>query len=204
MLAFFGVIWLIGHLYPNRVQPVAEAFGVVAGAFLPVYLVAAAVGIGAWAISKFSGALFHHAARPAAAARVPVAARAMRGGYAEHPDDTPAYVPATRGNPPPQPPSPPYQPGGRQYGGQGAGWAPPARESWEQPVQPGWGAAPAQDPRQPAWNQPRPWDAPDPSAPPPWNVPDPNAPRQGGQRGQGQVRGDYPPVGPDDPTQPHW
>ncbi|HZC05381.1 MAG TPA: hypothetical protein VE338_07045, partial [Ktedonobacterales bacterium] len=54
-LAFFGVLWLIGRLYPARVQSVASAFGVVAGAFVPVYVAAAAVGAGVWVISKFAG-----------------------------------------------------------------------------------------------------------------------------------------------------
>ncbi len=169
-LAFFGILWLIGHLYPARVQPVAAAFGVVAGAFVPVYVVAAVVGIGAYLVSRFAGSLFHAAARPAPA-RAPVGARVARGAYGEQHDETPSYQPGSQQN---------------------AGWSPPPRQSWEQPAQPGWGGAPAQqqDPRQPAWNQPRPWDA-----------PDPNAPHQGGQ---GPAWGEYQPSGPDDPTAPRW
>ena len=198
-LAFFGVLWLIGHLYPARVQPVAAAFGVVAGAFVPVYVVAAAVGVGAWLVSKFAGALFKGVRPSAAAARVPVAARAGRGGYSGHADDAPAYVPGAR-NYSPQPPTPSYQPGARQD----VGWNPSQRQSWEQPPPQGWGGGPAEDPRRPGWNQPRPWDAPDPNAPRPWDAPNPNAPRQGGQGGRGAGWGDYPPSGPDDPTAPGW
>lgn len=195
MLAFFGLLWLIGHLYPDRVQPVAAAFGVVAGAFVPVYLVAAAVGVGAWLLSKFAGTLFHGARASTAAARVPATARAVRAGYTTHPDDTPGYVPGVRSYSPAQPPAPTYQPGaGQASGGQNAGWNQPQRQPWEQPAQQGWGAAPLEDPQRPAWNQPRPWDAPNP----------PNAPRQGRQGGQGAGWGDYPPVGPDDPTVPRW
>jgi hypothetical protein len=200
-LAFFGVLWLIGHLYPDRVHPVAAAFGVVAGAFVPVYVAAAAVGLGAWLTSKFAGALFKGVRTSAAAARVPVAARAGRSGYSDH-DDAPAYVPGVRNNSP-QPPTPSYQPGARQD----AGWNPPQRQSWEQPPQQGWGGGPAEDPRRPAWDQPRPWDAPDPNAPRPWDAPNPNAPHRGGQGGQGSRgagRGGYPPSGPDDPTAPGW
>ncbi|HEY8323853.1 MAG: hypothetical protein ACHQ1E_06530 [Ktedonobacterales bacterium] len=195
-VAFFAVLWLIGHIYPDRVQPVAAAFGVVAGAFLPIYVVAAAVGIGAWLVSKFASGLFKAAAKESAAPKpAPVGARRLRGGYTTHPDDTPAYVPGVRApaNTPPrtgpyqpgQPGPAPYQPGPQQ----GAEWSPAARQTWEQAGQPGWGGASAgQDPRPQTWNAPRPWDAPDPNAPP--------------QGDQGW--GNYRPSGPDDPTAPRW
>ncbi len=185
-LAFFGVLWLIGHLYPERVQPVAAAFGVVAGAFVPTYLTAAAVGVGVWVISKFAGSLVHMVGKSAVAARTPVAVPA-RSGY----DKAPLYSPNPKSSygssAPMQPSAPTYQPGGPSADG----WNPPARQSWEQPAQPGWGAGqPApRDPRSPGWNQARPWDAPDPAA---------------AQDDGGQAWGSYRPGGPDDPTAPRW
>lgn len=192
-LAFFGVLWLIGALYPARVQAVSAAFGVVAASFLPVYGVAAGLGVGAFIISWVAGKAMRSVSAPAPRARV---ATAVRAGYTTHPDDTPGYLPGVRSYSNAQPPAPSYQPGGLQD----PGWSPQPRQAWEQPAQPGWGAAPmsARDPRQPAWNQPRPWDAPDP------NAPDPNAPYQGGQGGQGASWGEYQPSNPDDPTAPRW
>jgi len=196
-LAFFGVLWLLGHIYPERVQPVAAAFGVVASAFLPVYLIASAVGVGAWLVSKFTSGLFKVASK-AAPKPAAVGARNLRGGYASQRDDTPAYVPGVRAPGATPPRGGQYQPGGGQYrpGGaaqyqpgpqQGAEWGPAARQTWEQAGQPGWGGAGAgQDPGQQTWNAPRPWD-----------VPDPNAPHQGDQGW-----GSYRPSGPDDPTAP--
>lgn len=176
-VAFFAILWLIGVLYPARVQPVAGAFGVVASAFLPVYGVAAVVGVGAYLISRFAGAMFGSFAKAGSAQKAPVAARSARSGYEDQRDEAPAYVPGARNYP------------GSQ---QDAAWNPQPRQSWEQPPQQqqGWGAAPAPDAQPGAWNQPRPWDA-----------PDPNAQRQGGQ---GASWGSYPPPGPDDPTAPRW
>ncbi len=207
-LAVFGILWLIGTLYPARVQSVAAAFGVVAGSFLPVYGVAAAAGIGVYLVSRFAGSMAHSFGKRPAPAKVPAPA-AVRAGYTTHPDDTPSYTP---GGVPSYPAARPsaarpstgrYQPGGQQD----AGWTPPARQPWEQPApparqpweqpaqpappaQPGWGAAQPQDPRQPSWNQPRPWDAPDPS--------EQHYGDQGGSWGQ------YRQSGPDDPTAPRW
>ena len=191
-LVVFGILWLVGTLYPTRVQSVAAAFGVVAGAFLPVYGVAAAAGLGVYVVSRFAGTLAHSfgKAAPATKQRTPVAVRA---GYTTHPDDTPPYTPGAAASryPGAQPPTPHYQPGGQQD----AAWEPPARQPWEQAAQPGWGAAQprdpqSRDPRQPTWNQPRPWDA-----------PDPDAQQQGGQGGSW---GQYRQGGPDDPTAPRW
>ena len=202
-LAFFGILALIGKVYPDRVHAVAAAFGVVAGAFVPIYLTAAAVGAGAWLLSKFAGKLFS-VARTSAKAPKPAAVgvrsgRAVGGGY---PDNTPSYVPGPQSavNMRPregqyQPGGPQYQPGGPQYqpGSQrSAQWNDAARLTWEQQgqySQQGWGgAAQGGDGDQQAWNAPRPWDA-----------PAPNAPRQDDQGWGGQR-----PSGPDDPTAPRW
>ncbi|HET9112102.1 MAG TPA: hypothetical protein VFN78_14830 [Ktedonobacterales bacterium] len=183
-LAFFGVLWLLGHLYPERVQPIAAAFGVIAGAFVPTYLIAAAAGVGIWVISKFAGSLVHMVGKSTRAARAPVPVPAGRS------DQAPAYRPGAQPSygsaAPVQPPAPTYQPGGPSA----AGWNAPARQSWEQPAQPGWGSPqPApRDPRSPNWNQPRPWDEPD----------------QAAQDDGGQGWGSYRPSGPDDPTAPRW
>ena len=189
-LAFFGVLWLIGHLYPTRVQPVAAAFGVVAGAFVPTYLTAAAAGVGIWAVSRFASSMVHMVGKSAAAARTPVAVPAGRGAAREYRDEAPAYRPGAQSSygaaAPMQPPAPTYQPGGQPA----TGWSPPARQAWDQPAQPGWGAAqPApHDPRPSTWNQPRPWDP----------------PNQAAQDDGGQAWGSYHPGGPDDPTAPRW
>lgn len=177
-VAVFGILWLVGTLYPANVHAVAAAFGVVAGAFLPVYGVAAAVGLGAFLISKAGGSLLHafggSSGKPKAKQAVPAG---VRTGYNPRGDETPTYTPGGGDFGAP-----------RNPGGQPPDWNPPARQSWEQPAQPGWGATPARTAGQPTWNQPRPWDA-----------PDPNAQGQGG----GQW-GEYPPVQPDDPTAPRW
>lgn len=187
-VAVFGVLWLMGRLYPANVQPAAAAFGVVAGAFMPVYGVAAAVGLGAFLAAKGSGWLMHAfgGSGGKAKARQPEPA-AVYSGYSARSDNTPAYTPG--GAPgaqhyaPPQPSAPTYQPGGAQD----AGWNPPARQSWEQPAQPSWDATSPRNPGQPTWNQPRPWDAPDPNA-----------------QGHDAAGGDYPPTLRDDPTAPRW
>ena len=49
VLAFFAAIWAVGHFFPARFAPFADAFGLLAGAFVPVYGIAAAVGVAGWA-----------------------------------------------------------------------------------------------------------------------------------------------------------
>lgn len=64
-LALFGAFWLLGALYPARVQPVAGAFGVVAGAFVPVYGAAAVAGLGVYLLSRFGAGMFKAVGRRA-------------------------------------------------------------------------------------------------------------------------------------------
>jgi len=196
-VAVFGALWLIGTLYPANVHAVAAAFGVVASSFLPVYVVAAVVGLGAFLISKAGGSLAHlFSGSSGKAKQKPAVPAAVRTGYSTRMDDTPTYTPGGGGDygAPRYPNNPPSAPMYQRGSGQEPGWSPPARQSWEQsaqpqqPQQPSWGDPPARNVGQPTWNQPRPWDA-----------PDPNAPTQGG----GQW-GEYPPAHPDDPTAPRW
>lgn len=163
-LAVFGVFWLFGRLFPANVHPVAEAFSVVAGAFVPTYAIAAVAGVVVFLVGKFGGSalkLFGGGDKKAAAKAKPVMAP-IRGGYNERTDETPAYTPGAM-----------YQPGPSS-----------TRQPWEQ-ASPGWGGQPVREANPGAWNQPRPWDEPEP-----------------GSQGQGAGWSEYPPVGPDDPTSP--
>lgn len=202
VLALFGVLWLLGTLYPTRVQPVSAAFGVVAGAFAPVYGVAAGAGLAVYLLSRLVGALAHSGAKARKPQQAPAIERvpelrgsSSNGGYSMYTDKTPAYMPGSPDAPTtpryqsPQPPTAPY---GQRAGQQPAGWTPPPRESWErQPAPPTWNATPPsprdpRDPRHPTWNQPRAWDAPNPDAEP------------GGGWDNTQS------TGPNDPTSPRW
>lgn len=100
VLAFFAAIWAIGRFYPNRFAPFADAFGLLAGAFLPVYGTAAAVGVAGYLLHRFGGLLFRGGAK---AEPQPVAVRA--------PAPAPRYTPPE--------PSWNEQPG---YGQQGSGY----------------------------------------------------------------------------------
>ncbi len=63
VLVFFAVIWVIGRIYPDRFAPFSDAFGLLAGAFLPVYGIAAAIGIGGWLFFRFGGLPFQGGAQ---------------------------------------------------------------------------------------------------------------------------------------------
>lgn len=216
-LAGFGIFWLIGRLYPADVHAIAAAFGVVAGQFVPVYGVAAAVGIGGYFLTKFLASTLKSVANsvasaPKAATPMPRAER-VYADPAGRPAETQSYSPRA---------SSMYQPGGQQPGGAGYGgeqfggrpaggqpygqtpagqqpaWDAPARQPWEQqpgwdtPTQQQWGGSqrPATGSGQQMWNQPRPWDA-----------PDPNAQTQAERAPQW---GEYPPEPPQDPNAPRW
>ncbi len=230
-LAGFGIFWLIGRLYPADVHAVAAAFGVVAGQFVPVYGVAAAVGIGGYFLSKFLASTLKSvatsvASAPKAAASTSRAERAYADS-AGRPAEAPAYAPRA---------SSMYQPGGQQssgagygsqqfggasygspgYGGEQFGGRPAGSQPYGQTPaaqQPGWDA-----PAQQSWEQPG-WDTPTqqqwggsqrPSSgsgqpawnqPRPWDAPDPNAQPQSGRAPQW---GEYPPEPPQDPNAPRW
>lgn len=219
-LAGFGILWLIGKLYPADVHAVAAAFGVVAAQFTPVYGVAAAVGIGGYFLSRFATSAMKSVAKSVGSATTSAAPRATRAydASAGRSDETPAYIPRAStyqpGGQQPQsggagyagqrPAGPGYgNPGygGQQYGqapaAQQPGWDAPARQSWEQP---GWDTPTqqrggSQQPsygagQQQSWNQPRPWDAPDPNAQP--------------QPGRAPQWGEYPPDPSEDPNAPRW
>lgn len=199
-VALFGILWTLGKLYPANVAAVTAAFGVVAASFLPIYIGSAAVGGGAYLISRFAGSMLRNlgksagAGAGAAAMRTPVAATARRtrryddGGYADHRDNTPPYVPRVQS----------YQPGGQppsRAGQQPPTWNPqPTPQPWEPQPQPGqrpweYGNEPTPG-AQPGWNTVRPWDA-----------PDPNAPTQDyGGGGWGGAQSDR----PNDPNAPRW
>ena len=141
-LAVFGFLWLVNKLYPTNFHAVAAAFGVVAGAFVPAYAIAAAVGVVLFLVGMFGGSvtkLFGGGGKSGEKAS-PVMAP-TRGGYSTRADESPSYTPGGG-----------YQPGPSS-----------ARQPWEQ-ASPGWGGQPTREANPGTWNQPRPWDEPDPDS----------------------------------------
>jgi hypothetical protein len=142
-LAVFGALWLVNKLYPTNFHAVAAAFGVIAGAFVPIYAIAAVAGAGLFLVGKFGGSVTHlfggGVKKPSAKAQPMMAP--IRPRYDVRPNETPTYTPGA--------PGAEYQPG-----------PPSARQSWEQPS-PGWGGQPGRATSPGVWNQPRPWDEPE-------------------------------------------
>ncbi len=134
VLAFFVAIWVIGRLYPDRFAPFSDAFGLLAGAFLPVYGTAAAIGIGGWLLFRFGGSLFSGFAT---AAPKPALSRAPAPAPRYTPpapswDEQPGYGQPSR--------QPGYgQPSQQGYGPQSGYGQPPEQPSSEWPQAPGYG-----------------------------------------------------------------
>ncbi|HEX9037576.1 MAG TPA: hypothetical protein VF808_11365 [Ktedonobacterales bacterium] len=180
VLLVFAAAWAATLFFPTQAAPYKDAFGLLAGAFVPVYGVAVGVGLAGWAVVNFGGSLLGGLARPAAQ---PAISRPPQ------PAAPPRYVPPA----PSWDDSPRYdqQPGyGRQaqYGQQpGYGQAQPGYEQ----QQPGYGEQSGYAPQQPGYGQPQQG----------YGQAQPGYGQQQGYRQRPQP--DYgPPAGPDDPTWP--
>ena len=190
VLLVFAIAWLAISFYPDKFAPFKDAYGLLAGAFVPVYGAAAVVGVAGWLIINFAGSLFGGLAR---SAQKPEPARRPT------PAATPRYTPPAE---PAWNDSPMYgQPAPKPQYGPPAGFDLPAYG--QQPPQPGYGQPQPQPqpnyPQQQGYGQQ-----------PQQGYGQPGQPQQGygqqpQQQGYGQQRpqpGYGPPTGPDDPTWP--
>ena len=135
VLAIFGIVWLIASRNEVGFKPYTGIYGLIAGAFVPVYGIAAVVGLLGWLAPKALGVFAGSGSQPAPApARAPVAAavpaRRSESGYSAWPQGQQSVGRAPRpqgqqgmGGAPSPSPSPSPSPWSQGQPGQGVGGA---------------------------------------------------------------------------------
>jgi hypothetical protein len=117
VMLVLGGAWIFSLIKPTAFAPYKAVYGLVAGAFLPVYGVAFVLGLAAWALLKLASARNPQAAGAAAGLTDKqreiaslIAARMGENGVA--PPTVPAYTPPQPAQPLGQPPAPGSGPSG--------------------------------------------------------------------------------------------